>query len=173
MANRLDAKAAILIKRAGLENPPVDVETIARQLGLAVEHAELDDQVSGVLLRTPDGALIGVNWAHHPNRQRFTVAHEIGHFVLHPSGTYIDKGLHAHFRDNESGSGTIRQEREANRFAAALLMPEAWLRRSLAEHPLDLGDDSSLARLSSDFGVSTLAMSYRLQNLRLFADPSK
>ena len=109
--------------------------------------------------------MIGVNWLHHPNRQRFTIAHEIGHFVLHRGGTYIDKGTYARFRDLESGSGTKREEREANQFAAELLMPRHLVETLLQSQHLDPGDDGSLNRLAEEFEVSALAMSFRLANL--------
>ena len=51
---------------------------------LAIEHMDFQDDLSGVLVSAADGsAIMGVNWNHHPNRRRFTIAHEIGHFVHH------------------------------------------------------------------------------------------
>ena len=80
--------------------------------------------------------MIGVNEDHHSNRQRFSIAHEIAHFVLHHGDTYIDKGYRVHFRDLESGSGTKREEMEANAFAAALLMPAVWVRGCISQSAL-------------------------------------
>ena len=55
----------------------------------------------------------------------------------------------------------------ANQFAAAVLMPEPWIRQAAAKYNLDLGDDTSLLALAAQFGVSRQAMSYRLVNLGL------
>lgn len=164
-----DREARALIARLSLTGPPVDVEAVARLLGVSVEQADLGEDVSGVLIRKDNLSVIGVNMAHHPNRQRFTIAHELGHFRLHQGGTFIDKGLYVTFRDAESGSGTIRQEREANQFAAALLMPASWLTEAFRNHPFDLGDEDALSALSRQFEVSTQALSFRLQNLKLLA----
>ena len=104
---------------------------------------------------------------HHPNRQRFSIAHEIGHFVLHEGQTYIDKGYRVQFRDLESGSGTKREEMDANAFAAALLMPDEWVKDAFYQQPFELTEDDVLQMLAQKFQVSTQAMSYRLMRLRL------
>ena len=121
--SKAEKRATELITKLGHAAPPIDVEAIAASLGVRVERADLGDDVSGVLVRRGGQAVIGVNWTHHPSRQRFTIAHELGHFLLHAAGTYIDKGTHARFRNEQSGSGTDREEVEANAFAAALLIP--------------------------------------------------
>jgi Zn-dependent peptidase ImmA (M78 family) len=164
---RAETEAQRLVAKLGLQAPPVDVESIAKALSVRVEGADLDPDVSGVLVRAKGLAIIGVNADNAPNRRRFTIAHELGHFVLHRGGTYIDKGIFARFRDSESGSGTSREEREANAFAAALLMPADWVQTEFSSRPFDLADDCALQELSSLFGVSSQAMLYRLNNLRL------
>lgn len=69
---------------------------------------------------------IGFNPTESKTRQRFTIAHELGHFELHKqdSGLFVDKEFKMLFRDQNSSSGEIRKEQEANAFAAAILMPE-------------------------------------------------
>ena len=65
--------------------------------------------------------MIGVNLVHHSNRQRFTIAHEIRHVALnHDGDTFVDKGTYARFRDEESDSGNITEERQANQLAASV-----------------------------------------------------
>jgi Zn-dependent peptidase ImmA (M78 family) len=164
-------RAAIrVLKRLRISEPPVDVSEVARNLGIRVELVDLGDDCSGMLVRGKDGAVIGVNYGHHPNRQRFTIAHEIGHFELHEGGTYVDRGTTFRLRSTEMNSGSAVEEREANQFAAALLMPSAWVRHELRGEALELGDDEALRELCSRFGVSTQAMLYRLVNLRVFED---
>ncbi len=164
----IESLAQETLELLGDQYPPVDVWAVAKMLGVGIEYAELDEELSGVLVRREDGsAIIGVNWLHHKNRQRFTIAHEIGHFKLHSGGTYIDKGTYARFRDLESGSGTKVEEREANQFAAVLLMPREALLESFQRRHLDLGQDESLQQLADEFQVSSLAMSFRLARLGL------
>ena len=61
----------------------LDVEAIAEKLGAEVIFDKLGDDVSGLLVREADRVVIGVNDAHPETRQRFTIAHELGHLVLH------------------------------------------------------------------------------------------
>ena len=163
----VEKKAEKLLVEAGLDTAPVPVNQVASYLGIKVELADLGEDCSGVLVRSGDLAVIGVNKDHHPNRRRFSIAHEIAHYVLHKGDTYIDKGYLVHFRDRESGSGTKQEEMAANLFAAALLMPAKWVRIAFKKNPFDLTEDEGLARLAKDFQVSPQAMTYRLVNLQL------
>jgi len=173
MRVRPERAAVNLLKELGIVEPPVDVFEIARKLGIKVEMAELGPDCSGMLVRGETGAVIGVHYAHHPNRQRFSVAHEIGHYRLHEGGTYVDRGTTTlRFRSSNSNSGSDVEEREANQFAAAVLMPASWVRRELEKYSFDLGDDQALRELCSSFQVSTQAMMYRLTNLRILEDES-
>ena len=163
----LERKAEQLLVDAGLDTVPVPVNQVAAYLGITVELAELGEDCSGVLVRNEGRAVIGVNQDHHPNRRRFSIAHEIAHFVLHKGDTYIDKGYLVHFRDRESGSGTKQEEMAANAFAAALLMPAKQVREDFKQQPFDLTEDAGLERLARKFKVSLQAMTYRLMNLQL------
>jgi Zn-dependent peptidase ImmA (M78 family) len=156
-----------LIVKAGVNTAPVPLEQVANHLGIKIQRADLGDDCSGVLVRNGDRAIIGVNKEHHSNRQRFSIAHEIAHFVLHRGDTYIDKGYRVHFRDLESGSGTKREEMAANAFAAALLMPAGWVKDAFEQQPFDLTEDDVLEMLAEKFEVSTQAMTYRLMKLRM------
>ncbi|HET7425526.1 MAG TPA: ImmA/IrrE family metallo-endopeptidase [Gemmatimonadales bacterium] len=139
--------------------PPVDVEELAHLCGLHVITAQFDDALSGVLVALEDGAVIGVNARHSPRRQRFSISHELGHFVLdHHDRFHIDLGP-------DTAYGTPpgydwRSERAANDFAAELLMPTRIVEEAFTELP-------SPSALAERFDVSELAMSYRLQNLGL------
>ena len=163
----IEKRAEQLLVKAGVNTTPVPVKQVAAQLGIKIELADLGEDCSAVLVRNGDRAVIGVNEDHHPNRQRFSIAHEIAHFVLHEGDTYIDKGYRVHFRDLESGSGTKLEEMEANAFAAALLMPAKRVRDAFKQQPFELTGDDSLELLAKKFRVSTEAMTYRLMNLRL------
>jgi Zn-dependent peptidase ImmA (M78 family) len=124
-------KAEELVSVFGLKHPPVPVEEIAQRLGaqLVFEPYEGPDAISGMLYRRESTTIIGVNSAHPRPRQRFTIAHEIGHLLLHPGDMFLDGAYN--FRDRSSGTGTHRREVEANVFASALLMPEAHVKAAL------------------------------------------
>lgn len=164
----IESEADQLLVAAGIHAPPVPVEQVATHLGIKIEETDLvGEDCSGVLVRHGNRAIIGVNKTHPLNRRRFSIAHEIGHFVLHEGDTYIDNGYRVQFRDLESGSGTKGEEMDANAFAAALLMPAEWVKDAFYQQPFDLTEDGVLRMLAQKFQVSTQAMSYRLMRLRL------
>ncbi|MGB3408033.1 MAG: ImmA/IrrE family metallo-endopeptidase [Jannaschia sp.] len=137
---------------------PVQTVPIARALGLEVYHVPTwPDDLSGKIVRSAtDGGTSGyaifVNKTHHPNRRRFTTAHEIAHFVLHRDeiGDGIaDDGL---YRSKLSNA----MEAEANRLAADILMPWHLL------NPMIDGGETDPKMLARAFQVSESAMSIRL-----------
>jgi Zn-dependent peptidase ImmA (M78 family) len=165
-------RAQELLDRLNLHNIPVPVERIARELGAEIRYSPLDDELSGFIYIKDDVPIIGVNSQHHPNRQRFTIAHEIGHFELHR--TFISRQVHVDksfpvsrrlSRDEASATGTERIEIQANQFAATLLMPENYLRRALEKGLFDIDDDSLLTEVARQFRVSKQALEYRIRNL--------
>lgn len=129
---------------------PVPVESIAEDLlGLAVSRAEMN--CSGMLF--PAERRIVVNVTEHETRQRFTIAHELGHWICQfLEGTRQP----VYCRAEQVDESARRLEREANIFAAELLMPEPAVRRT--------GENV--------FGVSPIAYGWRLYNLGLGAAPA-
>lgn len=159
-----------LLGDASAEGPPVEVDDIARSLGARVVRDALEADLSGVLHIVDGTPRIAVNSAQSRARQRFTVAHELGHFVLHGSQTFVDR--HSHFvfrRDQKAASGNDREEIQANMFAAEILMPRDWLLHDAGDVAFDMGDDDALRELARRYGVSQLAMAFRIANLRLTA----
>lgn len=143
-----------------------DVESIAEDLlGLAIGHAPLG--VSGMLI--PDRREIWIDEGEagsSPERRRFTIAHEIGHWVCH---VREGRGGEIECRIDPAASAAVKglsdaREREANVFAASLLMPEVVVRSAW-----DPG--VGVAGLRALFGVSEPAMAWRLYNLGLVDDP--
>jgi Zn-dependent peptidase ImmA (M78 family) len=167
MLNKPVKEARQLLERFG-EHLPIDVEAMIKELGLAIRTQELEDSVSGMLVIKDGRITIGVNKNHHPNRQRFTLAHELGHFLLHRnvSNIFIDAST-VFFRDSTSSDGSKAQEIEANAFAAELLMPEERLRKIIRNQPLDAFDEGAVRRLGAQFGVSVQALTIRLTKLGL------
>jgi Zn-dependent peptidase ImmA (M78 family) len=166
----IDGRAAELLRRLDLFNVPVNVQSVAERLGANLIFDDLDDDVSGFLLKERSVVTIAINKAHHPNRQRFTIAHECGHLALHATGhkdqLWVDKA-YLFFRDAQSSSGDQLAEIQANQFAAGLLMPEALIRAHIEEAAAL--SDVDIFRLSVRFEVSEQAMTLRLLSLGLIA----
>lgn len=144
---------------------PVDPKAIANSLGVEVlAGPPTDHKLSGALILKDGRAVIIYNAGHYKHRQRFTIAHELGHFILH-----TDEGDETVlFRDSVSSMGTDIREIHANAFAAALLMPERHIRQ-LVPTPISALDEQRIERLAHDsFDVSVAAMTYRLADLDLY-----
>jgi Zn-dependent peptidase ImmA (M78 family)/DNA-binding XRE family transcriptional regulator len=154
-----------LLTAASVEGPPVKVARIAHLCGVRVVASPLADALSGAILGLEDGPVIAVNESQAPGRQRFTIAHELGHHLLrHHDRFHVD--LSAHTEVGEPPGYNWLHEREANEFAADLLMPAAMVRREATEA-------KSPRTLARRFQVSPMAMSYRLVNLRLDLSSAK
>ena len=161
-----DLRAEYLATFGGAEIP-VPVESIAEDwLGLRIEEDDLGD-CSGMLI--PRERLIVVNAAEAksgetPTRRiRFTIAHEVGHWVCHARGM-DDAPTYCRSQDLAQDADRAL-EREANVFGAELLMPEPAVREAWAAFP----DRDALAER---FGVSALAAQWRLYSFGLSAKPS-
>lgn len=147
--------------RLGCEEGAVDLHQLCERLDLTFVARTLPDGTSGMLVRRPEGNVLVVDQTEPVQRQRFTAAHEIGHLLLHK-----DAEIFVDYRDKRSQSGRDPKEIEANRFAAALLMPEHLLRRD-AESSTALDDDELIQELARRYEVSKTAMSIRLSSLGL------
>lgn len=154
-----------ILSAHNVTQPPVPVERIARGLGAVINYSPFEGELAGMLVRTKEKTIIGVNTLHHHNRQRFTIAHECGHLVLHRDEVHIDRKFTVKRRDQISSLAIDAQEIEANRFAAELLMPFDMIINELIESDVDYEDAADVKRLSSKYKVSAQAMSNRLSNI--------
>lgn len=122
-----------LINQFKSRQPPIDVEGLAAALGVEVKYSFLDPDTSGVIERVNgDKFRILVNATHPHTRQRFTIAHELGHYMLHRH--LIGEGIadnrayrsdhKARYRNTDIGP---TQETQANKFAVSILMPDSAL----------------------------------------------
>jgi Zn-dependent peptidase ImmA (M78 family) len=151
-----------LLRKHGVNKAPVPVKRIAKAEGARVYSDELDGDLSGFLYRDPFETVIGVNTHHAPVRQHFTIAHELGHLMLHETDQlHVDHK----FRNEFSSDGSDPEEIEANLFAAALLMPAQFLREDIQKTEIDLADEDVIYKLAKQYGVSTQALTIRLVNL--------
>jgi Zn-dependent peptidase ImmA (M78 family) len=151
----------IWAEEIGSVKVPVDPARIARRLGIDVFEAELPAGTSGAIVKQVGrDPVILLNNEDSPNRQRFTCAHELGHFV---SRSGLDDNAseyeYVDMRDHLASAGKDPDEIYANEFAASLLMPTDHVRR----------DARSLSPLEMAvrYDVSAEAMTWRLKNLRL------
>lgn len=163
---RIKREVEELLHAPGADVRPLRVSDIARSRGIEVVLGSLesDENISGFYFREGERRVIGVNSAHARVRQRFTIAHELGHAILHDAeGLHLDQAFK--FRDSRSSLAIDRDEIDANAFAAELLMPEDEVRRAVATEDLDVNDEESISRLARHFGVSPQALTYRLVNL--------
>jgi hypothetical protein len=170
-----EAAAAWLAELGVADEPPIDVDHLAEEAaGLDVQlHGDLrallgtpGPKLSGLLLLAEDRVYVdAVEAERSTGRRRFTVAHELGHWHLHRG-----RGSSHYCRPEDIGGSqndlyALKHiESEANRFAAALLMPEAAVREHAARVRL------SIPALARRFGVSAHAMQVRLEVLDLLPD---
>jgi Zn-dependent peptidase ImmA (M78 family) len=167
MNGRSFEMAKKLLARHDIFAPPVLVEDIALDEGLKVVRSAADWNESGFLLRDSSETIIGINSRNAPKRQRFTIAHELGHWMLHDNKRLIvDQSVMLYKRNDVSSQATDEQEIEANSFAAELLMPRSMVRevaKTLRSNATSRED--FVTAIAREFDVSIEAMGYRLINL--------
>lgn len=171
---RPEKKAAALLTKFKLKKKlPIRVDAVAKALHVEIRYELFGEDLSGVLVKEGDRKVIGVSSSHAITRQRFTIAHELGHLVLEHNGeVFVDKTLRNQAmvirRDGKSSLGVDAEEIEANRFAAELLMPADLIAEQVAKtlaKKSKLTPDELVQGLAQAFEVSPQAMGYRLTNL--------
>jgi Zn-dependent peptidase ImmA (M78 family) len=165
VADRISEKVEELLQQFRVRRPPVPVEKLARKLKLVLYPLRADDEISGAIIRkVGQRVIIAVNPAHHINRQRFTIAHELGHYFFHEGlEEHVDENFRVAWRNADSSKAINWTEIEANRFAAELLMPTRFLERDL--NSCQNIDKRTVALLANKYIVSPEAMKIRLSQL--------
>lgn len=159
MIKEIEKKANKILTKFNLKTVPVDVEEIATRHNIKISRAP-SKEFSGLLLRKDGVSLIGVNSKEVYVRQRFTIAHELGHYFMHPQkDTFVD------YR-KEDVKKTLK-ESQADKFAAALLMPQKNVEEDFKKLSKNLTYEEIIKILSSRYEVSMMAMNIRLRNLGL------
>lgn len=163
-------KAQELLVQLGINSFPTPLEKIAKALKAVLRYAPFNEELSGMVYIKDGIPIIGVNSLHHPNRQRFTIAHELGHLELHramiTTAVHVDNEFPALMRDANSATGTEQIEIQANQFAAALLMPRNLIDQALAGKQFDIDNAGPIEELAKKFRVSKQALEYRIRNLQ-------
>lgn len=165
-ADRARKKARALLNEFGVKSAPVPLERIVKSKNIVLQFAPLDEELSGMAYIKDGVGIIGINALHHPNRQRFSIAHELAHHMLHAdviaNAIHVDKEFRVLHRDSLASQGVDQVEIDANAFASELLMPEHLLKEALGETGLDIEDEAGVEALAKKFRVSASAMRYRL-----------
>lgn len=136
---------------------PVPIDRIIHDIGIPLSRKPMADNISGYIERQNGSYHIVVNANHAETRQRFTAAHELGHYIYHRDllgeGVGDDRAYRAEGTDRPNSNIRPLHERQANSFAANVLMPR---------HRLIDVDGESTAELAARFAVSKQAMGIRL-----------
>jgi Zn-dependent peptidase ImmA (M78 family) len=158
-----------LLELYAITSAPVPVERIIKKRDIALQYAPFEEDLSGMAYINDGVAIIGINALHHPNRQRFSAAHELGHHLLHADllkdAVHVDRGIRVMLRDEVSSQGVDENEVMANTFAAELLMPRMLLAKAMDEGEIDIEDDTQIEAIAKKFRVSAAAMRFRLIGL--------
>jgi Zn-dependent peptidase ImmA (M78 family) len=147
---------SIIMKEIGSLELPIDITKIIRNYGIEQRLCELPDNEAGAIIISEDFSAMLINQKDNLKRQRFTAAHELGHFISYryrgETGTRIDR------RNLDSSSGKDIEEIFANKFAAAILMPITMVKKAL-----NITED--IIKLAILFNVSAEAMENRIKNI--------
>jgi Zn-dependent peptidase ImmA (M78 family)/transcriptional regulator with XRE-family HTH domain len=155
----------------GME-PIADLVSVVEEAGLRVVGADLpEDDIEGAFLTMPecDAYVALINRSKPALRQRFTLAHEYGHLLLHRSkGFIVDQAVF---------QMTSPEERQANAFAAALLMPQALIDRLYDEYGFPKRRDKlplyGWLLMTRRMQVSAHALAWRLYNLGYISESER
>jgi Zn-dependent peptidase ImmA (M78 family) len=169
-----------LLKKYNLIDYPVDLDAICRKEGIAVNRAlpfeRFDDwhqnKISGEIRTLPEHnqTEIWINPLEPECRQRFTLAHELGHY-------YLDLRIKANFQDTETtlfrSAHQDPIEHRANLFAAKLLMPKPFIEHEIKRLKIYQArlDVKTIQQLAQSFAVSHSAMTKRLQHVGFLQTP--
>jgi len=143
---------------------PVPIEDLCRQLDISdIRPLDTEGFEGGLITdaERSDGVIL-INSASHYYRRRFTIGHELGHFLLPthmPSlqGRFLCSREDMNLLSARESDRRARMEVEANRFSSLLLIPPPALRKALGNSSADLG---MLVKLAGDFKVSKRAMAH-------------
>lgn len=160
----IEQRAQEVLAKCGISSVPIPVEDIADKHGVQVSRAP-SKEFSGILIRKENRSLMGINSTESSVRQRFTIAHELGHYFLHGN-----RDVFVEYRDNGERVNKVRgfKETQANIFAASVLMPRDLLEKDFQKIVKnDMLDEHHITFLAEKYDVSEKAMSFRLMNLGL------
>jgi len=146
-----------IAKQNGIDVKPI--KGVKRNLKWFDSYEYIPEDLCGYIEKQDNGkVVIYYNPNHHENRQRFTIAHELGHYFLN----HLDNN-HKKYRDlreNFNINNFDYKEVEANKYAAELLMP-----KDKIDFLIYTKGITNIEELAQILKVSTMALTYRLKNL--------
>jgi Zn-dependent peptidase ImmA (M78 family) len=164
-----EQQAEEILRTENIDSWPVRIDRLAKGQGIKIRYEPLDDELSGMCFYKDGVPVVGVNARHAPNRQRFTIAHELGHIIMHDDilqqGAHVDKTITMLRRDPDSAQGVVEIEIQANQFAAAILMPDFLIQKYMEENNLNYGllqDEDVIDEMAKAFKVSSTALAIRM-----------
>lgn len=150
-------------KEKGIQTTPLDIKSVIEHIfHIKICETDLGKSVSGFLEKIGDSWVIYINKYENEYRKRFTLAHELGHFISHKDNYDIGGAIikdQIFFRDEN----TDEKEQQANNFAAELLMPEDEFKNFIKR------GDNTILKLADRFQLSTAAVRYRAYKLGLIS----
>lgn len=155
----------------GLKETPTQIANILNKVGFKIYSLEMDETLSGRIgIANEFKEILGskkilqINSKDNRGHQRFTMAHELGHYIFDYDGHNRYANAYSLAEDDVNSSGEIR----VNRFAAALLMPKnIFVDKYTARKTLGLDEVSICKSLAEEFEVSETAVSKRIVELGL------
>lgn len=155
----IELRAQKILVDFSIYNPPVPIEEIVHKLGIKVSFAPSKDY-SGMLIRKKEQTLMGINSDEPETRKRFSIAHELGHFLFSKKSVSVDYRISEYVEKPE-------EEKQADLFAASILMPRRWVSRDFERISKNAITQIDLTGLAKKYKVSPDAMKYRLANIGL------
>ena len=155
----------------GLKETPTQIANILNKVGFKIYSLEMDETLSGRIgianeFKEISGSkkILQINSKDNRGHQRFTMAHELGHYIFDYDGHNRYANAYSLAEDDVNSPGEIR----VNRFAAALLMPKnIFVDKYTARKTLGLDEVSICKSLAEEFEVSETAVSKRIVELGL------
>lgn len=154
----IELQAQKILNKFSIRQAPVPIEEIVAKLGIKMSYAPSEDY-SGMLIRKKKSALMAINSNEPESRRRFSMAHELGHYIFGKEAVSVD------YRNTEYIEKPA-EEKLVDLFAANLLMPKRILRMDFEKISGSFSSER-LTELARKYKVSSEAMKYRLANLGL------
>lgn len=157
---KAEASAYKVLDENFITSWPIPVEELIEFHGLGLILSDFPDgEISGVI--DLNKKYLYINSVDSPQRKRFTIAHELGHWVLHQQELATNKEIAVLYRRPLGTEESDRLEQEANCFAANLLVPEKMLRKAIDDSKDESDTICSDTYLAEIFNVSRSVIGYR------------
>lgn len=159
---RVSGERAEILRRH-MSQRPIRLGALANELDVYIKISSLGTGISGQISKDGEAYVIKVNRNEARERQRFTIAHELAHYLLHQD--IIDRSPNGITDTVLYRSGEPQQiEYEANRLAAEIVMPTELIARELEEDFDGVVTEATIEALSNRYEVSKAAMEIKLSN---------